>query len=155
MIRLSPGYVVGSCIPICSFHSWHNYGSSHPVLVLLSIVWFTKFQLWLITTRSHSQVPSSREPVMFQYMPPGPNEESLQLNSGHHPSRMGNGTPSSYMVLPSKFPFAIALFPVPCSCRGSCKVCGFWIHHWHSLHLIFLSVTQQGCVSSCVYPESS
>jgi hypothetical protein len=89
------------------------------VPVLPSIAWFTKFQLWLITARSYSQVPastSSREPVMFQYMPPGPNEESLQLNSGHHlPSRMGNGTPSSYMVLPSKFSFAIALFPVPCS----------------------------------------
>ncbi|KAG0622759.1 hypothetical protein M758_3G121200 [Ceratodon purpureus] len=45
---------------------------------------------------------SSREPVMFQYMPPGPSEESLQLNSGHHlPSRMGNGTPSSFMQQPA------------------------------------------------------
>ena len=64
--------------------------------------------------RSYSQVSastSSREPVMFQYMPPGPSEESLRLNSGHHlPSRMGNGTPSSFMVLSSRIYFEIALF---------------------------------------------
>lgn len=48
---------------------------------------------------------------MFQYMPPGPSEESLQLNSGHRlSSRMGNGTPSSYMVLSSTFYFEIVLF---------------------------------------------
>jgi transcription initiation factor TFIIA large subunit len=45
---------------------------------------------------------STREPVMFQYMPPGPSEESLQLNSGHHhAARMGNGAPSTYMQQPA------------------------------------------------------
>lgn len=46
---------------------------------------------------------SSREPVMFQYMPPGPSEESLQLNSGHHAPRMANGTPSTYMQQPASW----------------------------------------------------
>ncbi|XP_024363626.1 uncharacterized protein [Physcomitrium patens] len=54
-----------------------------------------------------SQAPastSSREPVVFQYMPPGPREESLQLNSGHQPaSRIGNGAPSSYMQQPASW----------------------------------------------------
>lgn len=48
---------------------------------------------------------SSREPVMFQYMPPGPSEESLQIDPGqqHLAPRIGNGTPSSYMQQPASW----------------------------------------------------
>lgn len=43
---------------------------------------------------------TSREPVLFLYVPAGPGEESLQLNCGHDLApRMANGTPSTYTVL--------------------------------------------------------
>ena len=60
----------------------------------------------LLLGLSPLQVPvtSTGEPIMFQYMPPGPSEGPVVQvrDTGFHlDAKLGSGKPSLYMVLPS------------------------------------------------------
>jgi len=112
LVRKSFGVQNLSCYRLCfrKFTGLLKRIRINTNLFLVQIAWMENFldwidalQFWLILIRFNSQVSastSSREPVIFQYIPAGPSEESVRQNSGHHlPSKMENGTPNSYMVL--------------------------------------------------------